>query len=95
MSLKVQKPSWQVLWAPLKKEIAHWDIVKKVLQTIWENLYAPSPLNGNAYDKVSANAASSFPKCYKKSDRMHVAGPQYTKLNVRQTNSFQNTCDML
>ena len=68
---------------------------KKVLQAIWESLYTPSPLNGNAYDKVSANAASSFSKYYKKSDGSQDARSGSPIYQIkRQTNSFQKcvTC---
>ena len=41
-----------------------------------------------AYDKVSANNASSFPH------GSQDARPQIYQIN-RQTNSFQNMCDML
>ena len=47
------------------------------------------------YDMVSANGASSEPRCYKKSDgSQDVEGPQIYQMNL-QTNSFQNMCDML
>ena len=43
MSLKVQKPSWQVLWPPLKQEIAHWDIVKKCSKPFGKTFTPPLP----------------------------------------------------